>query len=167
MQNCDEKALGYYEILYKGGYKTADILQTIAVLQKNLVKYSEAEQTLKEMVSLFPNDYRGYKQLALLYAAAEGAKAEDQRDYTNFKDNYEKALQLYQSQQDQSDPDMKELISVAQVGRSLGVHLILATQRPSGTVDENIWANSKFRLCLRVQDRQDSMDMSKMTCRRK
>lgn len=54
---------------------------------------------------------------------------------------------------------MKELVSVAQVGRSLGVHLILSTQRPSGTVDENIWANSKFRLCLRVQDRQDSMDM--------
>lgn len=54
---------------------------------------------------------------------------------------------------------MRELISVAQVGRSLGVHLILATQKPSGTVDDNIWSNSKFRLCLRVQDRQDSMDM--------
>ncbi len=54
---------------------------------------------------------------------------------------------------------MKELISVAQVGRSLGVHMILATQKPSGTVDDNIWSNSKFRLCLRVQDRQDSNDM--------
>ena len=54
---------------------------------------------------------------------------------------------------------MRELISVAQVGRSLGVHLILATQKPSGTVDDNIWSNSKFRLCLRVQDRQDSNDM--------
>lgn len=54
---------------------------------------------------------------------------------------------------------MKELISVAQVGRSLGVHLILATQKPGGTVDENIWSNSKFRLCLRVQDRQDSTEM--------
>lgn len=54
---------------------------------------------------------------------------------------------------------MKELISVAQVGRSLGVHLILATQKPSGTVDDNIWSNTKFRLCLRVQDRQDSNDM--------
>ncbi|MBR1497597.1 MAG: FHA domain-containing protein, partial [Oscillospiraceae bacterium] len=54
---------------------------------------------------------------------------------------------------------MKELISVAQVGRSLGVHLILATQKPSGTVDDNIWSNSKFRLCLRVQDQQDSKDM--------
>ena len=39
------------------------------------------------------------------------------------------------------------------------MHLILATQKPSGTVDDNIWSNSKFRLCLRVQDRQDSNDM--------
>lgn len=58
------------------------------------------------------------------------------------------------------EPDfMRELISVAQVGRSLGVHLILATQKPSGTVDDNIRSNSKFHLCLRVQDRQDSNDM--------
>ncbi|MBE6984376.1 MAG: FHA domain-containing protein [Ruminococcaceae bacterium] len=54
---------------------------------------------------------------------------------------------------------MRELISVAQVGRSLGVHLILATQKPSGTVDDNIWSNAKFRLCLRVQDRKDSNEM--------
>lgn len=59
-----------------------------------------------------------------------------------------------------SEPDfMQELISVSQVGRSLGVHLILACQKPSGTVDDNIRANSKFRLCLRVQDRRDSIEM--------
>ena len=54
---------------------------------------------------------------------------------------------------------MAELISVAQVGRSLGVHLILATQKPGGTVDDKIWSNSRFRICLRVQDEQDSIDM--------
>lgn len=54
---------------------------------------------------------------------------------------------------------MQEIISLAQVGRSLGMHLILATQKPAGTVDEKIWSNARFRLCLRVQDRQDSMDM--------
>lgn len=54
---------------------------------------------------------------------------------------------------------MRELISVAQVGRSLGVHLILATQKPSGTVDDNIWSNTKFKLCLRVADKHDSNDM--------
>ncbi len=59
-----------------------------------------------------------------------------------------------------NEPDfMRELISVAQVGRSLGVHLILATQKPAGTVDDNIFSNSRFRICLRVQDKQDSNDM--------
>ncbi len=54
---------------------------------------------------------------------------------------------------------MQELISVAQVGRSLGVHLILATQKPGGVVDDKIWSNSRFRICLKVQEREDSMDM--------
>ncbi len=59
-----------------------------------------------------------------------------------------------------NEPDfMRELVSVAQVGRSLGIHLILATQKPQGTVDDNIWSNSRFRICLRVQDRQDSVYM--------
>ena len=58
-----------------------------------------------------------------------------------------------------SEEYINELISVAQIGRSLGVHLILATQKPSGTVSDNIWSNSKFKLCLRVQDRKDSNEM--------
>ena len=58
------------------------------------------------------------------------------------------------------EPDfMEELISVAQVGRSLGIHLILATQKPGGTVNDRIWSNTKFRLCLRVQEEQDSQEM--------
>ena len=54
---------------------------------------------------------------------------------------------------------MAKLIDIAQVGRSLGIHLILATQRPSGVVDPQIWSNSKFKVCLKVLDKQDSMDM--------
>lgn len=58
------------------------------------------------------------------------------------------------------EPDfMQGLISVAQVGRSLGLHLILATQKPGGVVDDKIWSNARFRMCLRVQEKQDSMDM--------
>ena len=56
---------------------------------------------------------------------------------------------------------MKELISAARIGRSLGVHLILATQKPSGVVDEQIWSNSKFRLCLKVQNKEDSNEVLK------
>lgn len=56
---------------------------------------------------------------------------------------------------------LDELISTARIGRSLGVHLILATQKPSGVVNDQIWANSKFKVCLKVQDRSDSMEMLK------
>lgn len=56
---------------------------------------------------------------------------------------------------------MEQLISAARIGRSLGVHLILATQKPSGVVDDQIWSNSKFRICLKVQEKADSQDMIK------
>ena len=59
-------------------------------------------------------------------------------------------------------PDfMDNLISVARIGRSLGVHLILATQKPSGVVNDQIWSNTKFRVCLKVQDASDSKEMIK------
>ena len=62
----------------------------------------------------------------------------------------------------QQQPDfMDELISVARIGRSLGVHLILATQKPAGVVNDQIRSNSKFGICLKVQDRQDSIDVIK------
>lgn len=57
-------------------------------------------------------------------------------------------------------PDfMQEIVSVSQVGRSLGVHLILATQRPSGVVSEDIRSNTKFKICLRVQSKSDSSEV--------
>lgn len=56
---------------------------------------------------------------------------------------------------------MDNLMSIARIGRSLGVHLILATQKPAGVVNDQIWSNSKFRVCLKVQDKSDSMDMIK------
>ncbi|MBQ6497699.1 MAG: type VII secretion protein EssC [Bacilli bacterium] len=62
---------------------------------------------------------------------------------------------------DQRPEFMDQLISTARIGRSLGVHLILSTQKPSGVVNDQIWSNSKFRICLRVQDKSDSMDMIK------
>lgn len=56
---------------------------------------------------------------------------------------------------------MDQLISTARIGRSLGVHLILATQKPAGIVTDQIWSNTRFRVCLKVQDRSDSMEMIK------
>lgn len=61
-------------------------------------------------------------------------------------------------------PDfVRALVSAARVGRSLGINLILATQKPSGVVDDEIWSNTRFRICLRVADKQDSNEMLKRT----
>ncbi|MDO4304363.1 MAG: type VII secretion protein EssC [Bacillota bacterium] len=56
---------------------------------------------------------------------------------------------------------MKELVSAARIGRSLGIHLILATQKPSGVVDDQIWTNSRFKLALKVQNEADSKEIIK------
>lgn len=62
----------------------------------------------------------------------------------------------------QQQPDfMSELMSVSRIGRSLGVHLILATQKPAGIVNDQIRSNSKFGVCLKVQDKSDSKDIIK------
>jgi len=51
------------------------------------------------------------------------------------------------------------LVRLAAVGRSLGVHLVLATQRPGGIVSADIRANVSLRIALRVRDRTDSVDV--------
>lgn len=51
------------------------------------------------------------------------------------------------------------LVDVAQRGRSLGVHLVLATQRPAGVLSPAVKANMTSRICLRVADDGDSIDV--------
>ncbi|HEX3005823.1 MAG TPA: FtsK/SpoIIIE domain-containing protein, partial [Angustibacter sp.] len=51
------------------------------------------------------------------------------------------------------------LVRLASIGRSLGVHLVLATQRPAGVVTADIKANVNLRICLRVRDRAESDDV--------
>jgi S-DNA-T family DNA segregation ATPase FtsK/SpoIIIE len=57
-------------------------------------------------------------------------------------------------------PDFVEgVIDVAQRGRSLGLHLVLATQRPAGVITPNLRANTNLRIALRVADEDDSDDV--------
>lgn len=51
------------------------------------------------------------------------------------------------------------VVNVAQRGRSLGLHLILATQRPSGVIRDNLRANTNLRIALRMADAADSTDV--------
>lgn len=60
----------------------------------------------------------------------------------------------------EEQPDLlAALVRVAGVGRGLGVHLVLATQRPAGVVNGEIRANTALRVALRVRERADSQDV--------
>jgi len=57
-------------------------------------------------------------------------------------------------------PDVHQgIINIANTGRSLGIHLILTTQRPAGVINEKIRSNSNYRFCLKVNEKQDSLDV--------
>lgn len=60
----------------------------------------------------------------------------------------------------EAQPDFVDgLVNIARVGRSLGVHLILATQQPAGVVTPQIRDNANLRICLRVLDPSTSLDL--------
>jgi len=54
---------------------------------------------------------------------------------------------------------LHSLIEMARIGRSLGIHLILSTQKPLGIVDDQIWANANLKVCLRVNSETDSREI--------
>lgn len=57
-------------------------------------------------------------------------------------------------------PDFVDgIVDIGQRGRSLGLHLILATQRPAGVINENLRANTNLRIGLRMADESDSLDV--------
>jgi S-DNA-T family DNA segregation ATPase FtsK/SpoIIIE len=57
-------------------------------------------------------------------------------------------------------PDFVDgVVDIGQRGRSLGIHLIMATQRPAGVIKDNLRANTNLRVALRMADESDSMDV--------
>lgn len=57
-------------------------------------------------------------------------------------------------------PDFVDgMVDIAQRGRSLGIHMVLATQRPAGVISDRIRTNTNLRLALRFSDASDSQDV--------
>lgn len=54
---------------------------------------------------------------------------------------------------------LTQLVSIARIGRSLGLHLILCTQKPHGIVNQQMDSNLNFRICLKVASEEDSMEI--------
>ena len=54
---------------------------------------------------------------------------------------------------------MQVVNRVFSIGRTLGVHIILLTQKPGSVVDDKMNANTRFRWCLKVASSADSQEM--------
>jgi S-DNA-T family DNA segregation ATPase FtsK/SpoIIIE len=60
---------------------------------------------------------------------------------------------------DEQPEFIDQLVSVARIGRTLGMRMLLTTQNPSGVVTKQIYANTAYRFCLKVASREDSLDL--------
>ena len=127
----------------------ASIQRSLMSIESELIRRQKKFNEVKSIVNEGTMDIYAYQKL---YRA--GKVSEPMPHLFIISDEFAELKQ-------QQPEFMDKLISAARIGRSLGVHLILATQKPSGVVNDQIRSNTKFRVCLRVQDRSDSMDMLK------
>ena len=124
-----------------------DMKRAVAALQaecrwreqcfRNLHKICGRPVTSIERYRSLQKEYRSVPSLAHLVIIAD--------EYAELKQSYPEF------------PD--ELVRIARIGRSLGMHLLLCTQKPAGTVSDQIRSNTSFRICLKTADTQDSMEV--------
>ena len=87
-----------------GNYSTG---YNISVLYQNMGDYDSAERELMQLLDNYGEDYKTYKSLAFLEGYRQEQLTKEQRDYSKFKEYYEKAYDLYQSQLSSNANDME------------------------------------------------------------
>jgi DNA segregation ATPase FtsK/SpoIIIE, S-DNA-T family len=144
---------------YKGGSAFADCVRLPHTV--GMVTDLDTHLVQRALVSLSAELTRREHVLA-----AAGAK--DIEDYRRFSDRDSRLPPLprlvivideFASMVRELPDFVTGLVNIAQRGRSLGIHLILATQRPSGVVSGDIRANTNLRIALRVTDPAESADV--------
>lgn len=91
-----QKAIACYDKLIAQGYDIYTVSQNLAIVQMNMGDYQSAEKTLLELEQMYPENYKVYTRLALLYAGWEATKNVNARDYTKTKENAILALEYYE-----------------------------------------------------------------------
>ena len=86
-----KKALTSYDRVLKMGYKEPEIYRNIGTINKYIENYKESEKVLLEMTKLYPTNYIGYVELALLYNDLELRKPRKERNFENVIKYYELA----------------------------------------------------------------------------
>ncbi|MEV0981307.1 FtsK/SpoIIIE domain-containing protein [Streptomyces sp. NPDC049915] len=152
-------ALNYVLIDYKGGSAFMDCARLPHTV--GMVSDLDAHLTERALASLAAELHR--RERILFDAAAKDI--EDYNDTRKLRPELEPMPRLvlvideFASLVAELPDFIAGLVDIARRGRSLGVHLILATQRPAGVVSADIRANTNLRIALRVTDASESMDV--------
>ena len=106
-----QKAIEIFKQIEKQGMSDYDTEYNLAVLYQNVGDYSNAAETLDNILKTYGEDYRTYKSLAYLEASKQNSLAVDLRNYSKFGEYYKKADELYQkeSASNANDADMERL----------------------------------------------------------
>lgn len=151
--------LGFVLIDYKGGSAFKECARLPHVL--GMVTDLDESLTTRALVSLGAELKRRERVLA-----ASGSKDLDDHRRRRVTDSSLPRLgrlvivvDEFKMLADELPDFVAGLVQLAAIGRSLGVHLVLATQRPGGIVSADMRANVSLRVALRVRDRSDSDDV--------
>jgi len=93
-----QKALAVFKQIESQGMGDYNTGCNMAVIYQNMGDYENAKKKLQQVLKTYGEDYRVYKDLAFLEVSVQGETAEDDRDYSKFKEYYDKAKELYQKQ---------------------------------------------------------------------
>jgi DNA segregation ATPase FtsK/SpoIIIE, S-DNA-T family len=146
--------LEFLLIDYKGGLAFKECVE---LPHATLVTDLDEHLTQRALVSLRAEQRR--REALLREADAKDLPELERRDPRRAPPNLVIVIDEFAGLVEELPEFIEGVVDVARRGRALGVHLILATQRPGGVVSQQIRANTNLRIALRVNEPGESTDV--------
>ena len=153
--NADPRQLTFLLMDFKGGAA----FDACARLPHTVGMVTDLDEELVERALRALEAELQYRERLLRSVGADNLRAYHEREHDEPLPRLVVVIDEFAKMARELPELLSALVDVAQRGRTLGVHLILATQRPAGVVNDHIRTNTNLRIALRVQDAADSIDV--------
>jgi DNA segregation ATPase FtsK/SpoIIIE, S-DNA-T family len=153
--NADPRHLTFLLMDFKGGAA----FDACARLPHTVGMVTDLDEDLVERALRALDAELQHRERLLRAAGADNLRAYHEREHDEPLPRLVVVIDEFAKMARELPELLTALVDVAQRGRTLGVHLILATQRPAGVVNDHIRTNTNLRIALRVQDAADSTDV--------
>lgn len=110
-ENYYKKASDKFLYLMEHGYASFQVMENLAILYQQINELDEAEQILVKMEEKYPGNYIIYKRWAFLEADKQQKMPNEERNYQKMKQYYERAVELYENSNKQSDDAEMQMLS--------------------------------------------------------